>query len=486
MNAREISVKSTRIHQLNGKKQEQGPVIYWMSRDQRVSDNWSLLYALELSAEINSFVIVAFALTNSFPGANMRHYGFMIRGLMEVEKKLASENIQFCLLTGNPPETIAELTKSVRASAIVTDFDPLHIKKEWKNNLLKLIDIPLYDVDAHNIVPCRIASDKLEFAAYTIRPKIKKLLNDYMEKYPDVWSKSSSQSGKSPASRKMNYETSANHGTMLHDGNPFCKETVNWEKILRYISSEADNGVKEVTWLVSGEDAAFKVLDNFLDKKLAGYDNNRNDANADASSGLSPYLHFGQISAQRIAQEVIRASGGDSNTEAFLEELIIRRELSDNYCHFNPQYDTFEGFHEWAKTTLNNHRKDEREYLYGREEFEMAQTHDPLWNAAQIEMVNRGKMHGYMRMYWAKKMLEWTPSPEKALETAIYLNDKYELDGRDPNGYTGCAWSIGGVHDRAWGERPVYGKIRYMNASGCKRKFNTDLYIKTNPASKNP
>ena len=215
----------------------------------------------------------------------------------------------------------------------------------------------------------------------------------------------------------------------------------------------------------------------FLQNRLPTYDEQRNDPTLDGQSNLSPYLHFGQLSAQRVALETSKASANKKAKEAFLEELIVRRELSDNFCFYNENYDNFKGFPDWAKKTHEIHRKDRREYLYSREEFEQATTHDDLWNAAQIEMIERGKMHGYMRMYWAKKIFEWTASPEEALDIAIYLNDKYELDGRDPNGYTGIAWSIGGVHDRAWFERPVFGKIRYMNYNGCKSKFNVRAYI---------
>jgi len=203
----------------------------------------------------------------------------------------------------------------------------------------------------------------------------------------------------------------------------------------------------------------------------------RNDPVADGQSNLSPYLHFGQISAQRVALEVENASVDKASRDTFLEELIVRRELADNFCFYTPQYDKFEGFPAWARKTLNAHRKDRRAYSYTLQQFEYAKTHDELWNAAQTEMVKRGKMHGYMRMYWAKKILEWTGSPEKAMETAIYLNDLYGLDGRDPNGYTGIAWSIGGVHDRAWNERPIFGKIRYMSYNGCKSKFDVKRYI---------
>lgn len=173
----------------------------------------------------------------------------------------------------------------------------------------------------------------------------------------------------------------------------------------------------------------------------------------------------------------MKCNANDEAKRAFLEELIIRRELSDNFCFYNEDYDNFKGFPEWAKKTLQKHKNDKREYLYSAIEFERALTHDELWNAAQMEIVRKGKMHGYMRMYWAKKILEWSESPEKAMEIAIYLNDRYGLDGRDPNGYTGIAWSIGGVHDRAWNERKIFGKIRYMSHGGCKSKFDVEKYI---------
>jgi deoxyribodipyrimidine photo-lyase len=215
-----------------------------------------------------------------------------------------------------------------------------------------------------------------------------------------------------------------------------------------------------------------------LDSKLIHYDDTRNDPTQDGQSNLSPYLHFGQLSAQRVALEVRMHPVPDAEKEAFLEELLVRRELSDNFCFYNPSYDSVAGFPEWAQKTLKAHRSDPREYRYSAEELEQGLTHDSLWNAAQMEMVRRGKMHGYMRMYWAKKILEWSQSPDEALNIATYLNDKYELDGRDPNGYTGIAWSIGGVHDRAWQERPIFGKIRYMSHRGAQRKFDVQAYVK--------
>jgi deoxyribodipyrimidine photo-lyase len=229
---------------------------------------------------------------------------------------------------------------------------------------------------------------------------------------------------------------------------------------------------------VPGEKAGYEAAKFFFNHVLHRYHTDRNDPNKEGQSNLSPYLHFGQLGAQRVAYEINLAGEEGAEVDSFLEELVIRRELSDNYCFYNPHYDAVEGFPDWARKSLEKHLTDPRETQYSVDIFEKGETHDLLWNAAQIEMVFTGKMHGYMRMYWAKKILEWTESPRKAMETAIYLNDKYSLDGRDPNGYAGIAWSIGGVHDRAWFERPVYGKVRYMSYGGCKSKFNVNDYIK--------
>ncbi len=256
------------------------------------------------------------------------------------------------------------------------------------------------------------------------------------------------------------------------------QESNQWDRAIKTL--KADTRITEVDWIVPGERAARRALKLFVEKKLGAYDATRNDPTLTGQSQLSPYLHFGHLSAQRVALAVQASSLPQRVKESYLEELIIRRELSDNFCLYTSRYDTFDSFPEWAQKTLNEHRKDKRPYVYTLHAFEGADTHDPLWNAAQREMVRKGKMHGYMRMYWAKKILEWTRSPEEALEYSIYLNDKYELDGRDPNGYAGIAWSIGGVHDRAWGARPIFGKIRYMSYNGCTSKFKVAEYIANN------
>lgn len=425
-----------------------GPVIYWMQRDQRVNNNWALIYAIEKARELKQPASVVFCLVPNFLEATIRQYGFMLKGLEEVEKSLAKFNIPFYLLIGEPGIEIPKFVKRINASALISDFNPLRVVRNWKKKVIEKIDIPFFTVDTHNIVPVWEASDKQEFGAYTIRPKIKKQLDEFLDEFPRLIKQKS-----------HNLKT----------------EKVDWNKALKSLKINFD--VKEVDWIKPGESNALKTLNSFFEERLTDYNEKRNDPNENVSSNLSPYLHFGQISAQRIAFETYKRKHNVEAKDAFLEELIVRRELSDNFCLYNKNYDSFDGFPEWAKKTLNEHSKDKRKFTYNLEQFENAETHDELWNAAQIEMVSIGKMHGYMRMYWAKKILEWTETPEEALEYAIYLNDKYELDGRDPNGYVGCAWSIGGVHDRAWTERPVFGKIRYMNYNGCKSKFDVKKYI---------
>jgi len=427
---------------------EAGAVAYWMSRDQRVSDNWALIWAQKQALQKKAPLIVFFCLVPDFLNAGGRQYLFMLKGLAEVEKKLAEKNIPFRLLSGPPESTIPDWVRSNHIKLLVADFDPLRIKKEWKEGVRKSIDIPFDEIDAHNIVPCFAASPKKEYGAYTLRPKIDRLLDNYLDDFP--------QFERHPAP---------------FGSAPFTE----WGKITKKVGLHGNEG--EPYWIKPGEDEARQALDGFMENGLRHYNEARNDPTAGGQSDLSPYLHFGQLSAQRVALEVMASGDPIEMKESFLEELIVRRELADNYCFYEPDYDKFSSFPAWARQTLDAHRHDPRPYLYTREELEGALTHDDLWNAAQQEMVKKGKMHGYLRMYWAKKILEWTPSPEAALETAIYLNDRYELDGRDPNGYAGIAWSIGGVHDRAWNERKVFGKIRFMSYNGCRTKFNIKKYI---------
>ena len=446
----EQGVSAARVTVLKAGIERRGPVVHWMSRDQRVRDNWALLFARDLALSLNVPLAVVFCLAPSFLGATIRQYAFMLRGLEGVEQRLRRLGIPFFLLAGDPGREIARFAERHRAAAVVTDFDPLRLKRTWKAAAARLLPVPFFEVDSHNIVPCRAASPKREYGAYTLRPKLRRMLPDYLVPFPVLKRHPHHWKGKVPA--------------------------VNWERVL--VSVKADRSVPEVDRPVPGEDAAMRSLRKFIENRLPRYDNDRNDPVRDGQSGLSPYLHFGQLAAQRVALEVMRSAAPERSKEAFLEELITRRELSDNFCLHAPDYDSASCFPDWAKRTLARHRRDRREHLYTLRELEAGRTHDPLWNAAQHEMVASGRMHGYLRMYWAKKILEWTPSPDEAMRIAVRLNDRYELDGRDPNGYAGIAWSIGGVHDRPWGERKVFGMVRSMSYNGCRSKFDVNEYIR--------
>lgn len=427
---------------------KKGPILYWMSRDQRVSDNWALLYAQHIAFERKQPLLVVFCLTPSFLGAQQLQDNFMFRGLQEIEIALKKLHIYFEIVFEDPIKAIPHYVKKNNVGVLVTDFSPLALHRCWKEKIRKNIQIPFIEVDAHNVVPCFYASDKQEYSAYTFRRKMEKLIPLFLTEFPQI--------------QKDTYAEKK-------------YKKINWKKIYNFL--KIDQNKSYYTVVKSGEKAAIKVLHDFIKKRLYLYEQNKNDPTKDAQSNLSPYLHFGQLSAQRVALEIKKLKQ-DVNTKAFLEELIIRKELSDNFCFYNKKYTSTTSFPLWAQKTLKKHTKDKREYLYTLKEFEKGQTHDSLWNAAQKEMVLTGKMHGFMRMYWAKKILEWSKSPKEALKIAIYLNDTYSLDGRDPNGYVGILWSIGGVHDRAFKERKIFGQIRYMSYEGCKRKFDVDLYVK--------
>ncbi|MEI7724407.1 MAG: deoxyribodipyrimidine photo-lyase [Bacteroidota bacterium] len=445
-----------RIHILKAAEPLPGPVVYWMQRDQRVVDNWALLYAQEQALIMKQPLLVVFCLVQGLPEANIRQYGFMIKGLAVAARRLARFHIPFILLYGLPQDLIPRFLVEHDVGMLVTDFNPLHAHMEWRRRLAEHVVIPFHEVDAHNIIPCRYISDKPEYAAFTLRKKVERLLPEFLTGFPTP---------------------------MKHPRFPVEEEfsVPDWPHILK--SLQVDREVPEVDWILPGEGAACEAMAHFLAERLDKYDQNRNMPDRKGQSDLSPYLHFGHLSAQRLAVEVQICDVSTESRKAFLEELIVRRELSDNFCLYNPHYDRFAGFQPWAKASLNKHRDDVREYCYSEEQFEKGQTHDPLWNAAHLEMVSTGKMHGYLRMYWAKKILEWSASPEDAMAIALHLNDKYELDGRDPNGYAGIAWSIGGTHDRPWGDREIFGMIRYMNYQGCKRKFDVNSYIRSNAKS---
>lgn len=471
-----MSVKKERIRKINELPMTDGGIVYWMNREIRSEDNWALLYAQELALEKKMPLVVVYNLALGYLGGGYRQWSFKIGGLREVEASLAKKNIPFFLVVdrGEQNESSKSLLQffvSVKAGSVVTDFSPTHTQMQWVKEVKKEITCAFYTVDAHNVVPVWMASPKEEWAAYTLRPKLHRLIPDYLEAFPQL--------------KKHPYNF---QGDIVR---------IDWDKLLN--DPAVDRSITE-TEFVPGEKAAEKILGRFISERLPKYADGRNDPLADVQSDLSPYLHYGMLAPARVALNILEKAGkpiGEvlhaaknkakvnpeaalgliDHASAFLEELIVRRELADNFCFYNKNYDSTLGFPEWAEKSHAKTQTDKREYLYSLEELEQGTTHDELWNAAQLQMVKSGKMHGYMRMYWAKKILEWTKSPEEAMRMAILLNDKYELDGRDPNGYAGIAWCIGGVHDRAWFSRAVFGTIRYMARSGCEKKFDVSAYI---------
>lgn len=441
-----MEINPKRIRKLNDKDYISGSIIYWMTREQRVHDNWSLLTAQASALKYKQPLVVLFCLQESFLKAERRQYNFMLDGLELLEFELQKFHIPLVIQRGKPRDTILRVIKSYTAGALITDFSPLRIAKKWKKEVLTAIDIPLWEVDAHNIVPIWVASDKQEYSARTIRPKINPYLSEFSITYPKL------------------------------EVHPFGVEDKIDNKILelknRFYVQSLSNSENTIS---SGEIEAKRELNEFIKNRLKYYSEYKNNPLKAATSNLSAYLHFGQISSQTILNK-IEKTGLEEDITVFMEELVVRKELADNFCYYNHDYDNFKGMPQWAKKTLNEHRKDKRQYIYTLEQFEKAETHDELWNACQQEMLLTGKMHGYLRMYWAKKILEWTATPEEAFQISVYLNDKYELDGRDPNGYTGIAWAIGGLHDRPWFPRPVFGNIRYMSVTGMKKKFDVKAY----------
>jgi deoxyribodipyrimidine photo-lyase len=429
----------------------------------RLRDNFALQTAQQKAAEQEVPLVVAFIL---YPHSGRRareHYEFMLSGLHEVEDGLKQKDIPFVLLIGKGREQLSGWMGEHEPRAVVFDFSPLRGPQRLRKDIAEHADCAVVEVDTHNIVPVWAASDHQETAARTLRPKLKRLLPEYL--------------GEAKLPQKQTLEWKGSYKTM----GQLEKE------IARLIGQIPANGT-DISRFAPGEDAAQKAVKTFVSQRLKGYAERRNDPSQDGQSELNPYLHYGQLSSATVVRAVMEAVGQDAglqaDVDAFIEEVTVRKELSDNFCYYNQDYDKLHGAPEWARRVLEKRLDDPREFSYTRSQFENAQTHDEAWNAAERQLVRSGKMHGYMRMYWAKKVLEWSDTPQAALETLLYLNDFYHLDGGDPNGYVGILWSIAGLHDRPWGERAVYGTVRSMVYGGLKRKFDVKSYENAWPPEK--
>lgn len=453
-------IEQKRVTQLNSKKEDPSKsyVLYWMHMTHRTKWNFALKLAIEKANEHGLPLIVYQGLNDDYPHASDRIHTFILEGVKELYKSFDKLGINygFYLVNGKKKPILRKLVAD--AALVVSDDFPAFLAPKFNKKVSSKNPVAYYVVDSHTTVPANCL-EKEEWAAYTIRTKIHKKLDEVLTPF------------KMPKLRNKKKIKLPSY---------FLKPGFDVKKEVSKL--DIDHEIKP-TRFKGGESEARKLLKKFISKKLTDYDKKRNDPAEDSLSCMSPYLHFGMISPVDIAMQVLQKTNKTpsvvkqkNSVASYLEELIVRRDLAFNFCKFNNNYDNFKGLSDWAKKTLNEHRKDKREHTYTKKQFEEAKTHDEAWNAAQKEMVCTGKMHGYMRMYWCKKILEWTKSPEDAFKIAIYLNDKYELDGRDPNGYAGIAWSIGGKHDRAWPERPIFGKVRYMAQSGLKKKFDVEDY----------
>jgi deoxyribodipyrimidine photo-lyase len=457
------------IHLQSGKASvEQTHVVYWMQQAQRVHFNHALNHAIEIANFRNLPLVVFFGLSTNYPDANLRHFHFMLEGLKEVKAILDHFQITFVIRLVSPEIGIIPFLE--HASALVMDYGYLRHQKLWRKHVLDVAKVTYSDVyidmiDTDAIVPVKVASDKAEYGAYTLRPKITKLY---------------------PLYRDFTRISVIKNTTKLDF--PSDVDLSNIDLLLSKF--DLDQSVQKSEIYQGGYIEASRLMSLFINQKAIHYLES-NDPSTDYTSLMSMYIHFGQISTLDILERIFLAHDhgqlDGQVLDAYIEQLLVRRELALNYVTYVKGYDQFEYITEpWAYLTMEKHLRDIRPYLYTKNEIEQSQTHDPYFNAAMKEMRDTGYMHNYMRMYWAKKIIEWMPSYQEAYETTIHLNNKYFIDGRDANSYASVAWCYG-KHDRAWTEREVFGKLRYMNSNGLERKFDISAYVdKVNQGIKRP
>lgn len=429
-------------------------VLYWMQMFKRTTNNHALNFAIRQANERKIPLVVYEGLKYYYPWANDRIHTFILEGVEEKRNAFAQLGIKYVFYLQqndeSPKNIVAEISKD--ACLIVTDDFPCFIIPEHNRRIAQRAEIPVYAVDSNGMIPLS-KFEKEEYAAYTIRPKIKRMLPDYL---------------KIEADEKIIVKTG--------DLKINCPET-HVENILNLVKNCAiDHSVKPSPIYHGGSNNAHKRLKYFIKEILPNYNKTRNECSIDGSSRLSAYLHFGFLSVYEIVEAVNEADVLQESKDVFLEELIIRRELSYNFTRFNPKYDSLECLPAWVQNTMRKHFHDKREKIYSIEELENFQTYDEIWNAAQCELVKTGGMHNYVRMLWGKKVIAWTNSYEEALAILEDFNNKYALDGRNPNSYAGILWCFG-KHDRPWMERDVFGMIRYMTSGSTGKKFNARKYI---------
>ncbi|PHN08298.1 deoxyribodipyrimidine photo-lyase [Flavilitoribacter nigricans] len=424
-------------------------VLYWMQQSQRAEWNHAFEAAIRLGRQLDKPVLVGFGLMDDYPEANIRHYTFMTEGLVELDEAFKKRDCKLVIKLGHPRAVIEALAKD--AAAVVCDRGYLRHQEAWRSDLANSISCPLIQVESDLIIPVEAASNKREYAARTIRSQLQEKYRDYLEKPARLMP---------PKSSVYLNVTGEDIGSV-----PAFLEKLKLDDSVPVVSDQFKGGTSE----------AKRRFRNFLKNHLDQYNDDRNQPHEDHVSHMSPYLHFGQISPVWLIREIEENHSG-KDAESYVEELLVRRELAANFCFYEKDYDRFSALPDWARTTLNEHKDDERKYRYTREEMENAETHDEYWNAAMQQMKKRGYLHNHMRMYWGKQILAWTNTPKYAYRTALYLNNKYFLDGRDCNSFANIGWLFG-LHDRAWNEREVFGKVRIMTKSGLERKTDPDKFI---------
>lgn len=446
------TIADERIQILNDRPIPDGDyVLYWMQESQRAEHNEALEFAIQRANDQGLPLVVGFGLMDDYPDANLRHYTFMLEGLQETAAALAQRGIKFVLQRGAPADVAVALSK--RATTVVCDRSYLRHQRAWRTQVAEAVTCPLFQVECNAIVPVEVASTKREYAARTLRPKLHRQLDRFLVTLQTT--------ALEHASLDL-----ALHGEDLTD-------------LARLLESlKIDRSVGAVSHLFCGGlNSAKRILEQFLSQKFDHYQADRNQPQTNTVSHMSKYLHFGQISPVYLAQRIRNAPEvADAQIDAYIEELAIRRELAINFVYYTPDYDQYSSLPAWAQKTLAEHREDQRDHCYTRQQMADSETHDPYWNAAMQELRVSGYMHNYMRMYWGKKILEWCNTPEYAYETTLALNNQYFLDGRDANSFANVGW-IFGLHDRPWQERSIFGKTRYMAASGLKRKADMAGYI---------
>jgi len=431
-------------------------VLYWMQMFKRAEYNHALDFAIEKANERKLPLVVYEGLKYYYPWASDRIHTFILEGVEEKRAAFARRGIRYIFYLQKdehaPQQIVAKLARD--AALIVTDDFPCFIIPAHNEAIVRRAEIPVYAVDSNGVIPLS-RFEKEEYAAYTIRPKIKKMLGDYLKPF---------------AEREIIVRAD--------DLNVDCPDTEVTEKNIARLVAECavDHAVKPSPVYHGGTTNGRKRLKKFVAEILPDYEAARNKPEKDGSSRLSAYLHFGFLSPLEIALAVRDADAPEASKAAFLEELIVRRELSYNFTRFNADYDSLRSLPAWVHKTMREHIDDRRAPLYSLEQLEAGKTHDELWNAAQREMLATGEMHNYVRMLWGKNVIGWTRSYEEAFEMLVHLNNKYCLDGRNPNSYAGILWCFG-KHDRPWMERPVFGTIRYMTSASTGRKFDSKKYI---------